>query len=146
MNTTRITTAVERAVLGNTRTPSSQHYLCRACRTHAARQFSTTRPYNADKPWYQRVRETIFGSNESKSAERSRKVNRKRELDNEPRRKAQLATVRGGPNGEIYEIAVNVNPKRQTDYVPATTWTDLESVGSEEWAKKQADTGVQYKG
>lgn len=126
----------------------SQRYVCRACRAHAARQYHTSRALLAEtKPWTQRLRDSIFGSKESRQAADQRDEKHQKRVEelatHEDAADLEIITDR---KGREYEVAAYVEPSVNKDYVPATTWDGLESMGSEEWMKKRADQGEQYVG
>ncbi|KAK5132822.1 hypothetical protein LTR08_008623 [Meristemomyces frigidus] len=137
-------------------------YICLSCRARAAppsshRQLHTTVPRAADVPLYQRLKESLFGTKESVAAAKSREEKQAQRFtdlaerprtstdadDNEVARPLETKTDK---HGRRYEIADIVDPAARSDYVQATTWQGLETVGSVEWVKKRADTGDVYAG
>ncbi|KAK5128418.1 hypothetical protein LTR85_003086 [Meristemomyces frigidus] len=142
----RATRPAEQALRLATSRPTKQ-YVCRACRAQAARQFTTSSSRFADEPFYRRLQKTLFGSKESKEAEQSREEKQKRRIEELAERDdgAELET-KTDKHGRQYEIAAIIDPTVNKDYVQSTTWSGLESVGSEEWVKKRADQGEPYIG
>ena len=125
-----------------------QQYICRACRVQVIRQFHSSQRVAAGDPWMQRIKNTLFGSKESKDAEEKREKARQtrvKELTEQDAGKPGVE-VKSGGNGKEYEVAAFVDPAINKDYVRATTWDKLESVGSEEWVRARADQGERYIG
>lgn len=128
-------------------TRPTQQYVCLTCRAQAARQLHTSTPRLADVPFYKRLQESLFGSKESKEAERSREEKQKRRLEEVAERDNSAGLeVTTDKRGRQYEVAAIVDPTINRDYVQATSWDGLESVGSVEWVKQRADRGEQYVG
>lgn len=127
------------------RLAAARPYVCHAC---LRRQFHTSplRPA-ADEPWHVRLKNTIFGTEQTKQAEKSRDEKQKRRLE-------ELAAdensggveTKTDKHGRAYEIAALVDPSVDTTYVQATTGKGLEMVGGEEWVRKRADRGERYVG
>lgn len=124
-------------------------YVCRTCRAHQTRSFSTTNPSYArsDRPLLQRLREGIFGSTETTPAEKKREEasrERTKELAKGFNPSKPLEKRKSSSGGEAYEVAAVIDPSINTEYVPATTWDELETIGSEQWAKEREDKGEVY--
>lgn len=123
-----------------------QQYVCRACLAQASRQFHTSPNSRAEQPWWKRLQDSVFGSEQSKKAETSREEKRKKKLEEVAQRgKGELET-KVGTGGKEYVIAEVVDTYTHKDYVLSQTWDQLESIGSEEWVRKRADMGEQYQG
>ncbi|KAK5680462.1 hypothetical protein LTS10_007390 [Elasticomyces elasticus] len=146
----RSTRAAHQA-LGLAALPRSQQYVCRACRAQAGRQFHTSNRDLAEVPFFQRLKQQIFGSKESQQAEKSREEKNKQRLEELHKSSGSGSgsgelEVKTGRHGQQYEVAAIVDPSDTKDYVPAQGWDGLERVGSEEWVKARADQGEQYYG
>ncbi|KAK5732873.1 hypothetical protein LTR17_010146 [Elasticomyces elasticus] len=146
----RSTRAAHQA-LGLAALPRSQQYVCRACRAQAGRQFHTSNRDLAEVPFFQRLKQQIFGSKESQQAEKSREEKNKQRLEELHKSSGSGSglgelEVKTGKHGQQYEVAAIVDPSDTKDYVPAQGWDGLERVGSEEWVKARADQGEQYVG
>lgn len=127
---------------------STQQYVCRACRAHAARQFHTSTPDSAELPFYKRLQNTLFGSKESQEAQKSREEKqRQRSAEVQARDDAgEGPEIKTSKSGKQYEVAAIVEPGTHEGYVPATNWDGLERVGNTDWVKAKADQGEQYVG
>ena len=142
----RATRTAEQALRLATSTPSQQ-YICRACRAQAARQFHTSRPLLADEPFYKRLQRTLFGSKESRDAEKQRDEKQQRRVEELAERDNQGALeTKTDKHGRTYEVAAIVDPTVNKEYVQSSTWDGLEQVGSEAWVQQRADRGEQYVG
>ena len=53
-------------------------FVCHACRRHATRPLHTSQPRLAERPWHQRMTESLFGSKESRDAEKARAEKREK--------------------------------------------------------------------
>ncbi|KAK4493697.1 hypothetical protein PRZ48_014882 [Zasmidium cellare] len=123
-----------------------QQYVCRACLAQASRQFHTSPKSLAEEPWWKRMRESVFGSEKSKKAEQSREDKRQKKLEDVAQRPKGELEQRTGARGVDYVVAEVVDTYTHKDYVSSQTWDGLEMIGSEEWVRKRADMGEQYKG
>jgi hypothetical protein len=94
------------------------------------------------------MRKTLFGSKEQKDADRRReeKIQKKIEELRARGEQKEEPTAVGEKAGRFYKVAAFVDPAINKDYVVATTWDGLESIGSEEWVKAKKDRGEQYVG
>lgn len=126
--------------------PSRQPYVCRSCMAQAARQFHTTSQRDAEVPFYQRMRETIFGKKTPEKKQKSSGEASSEEVSPEELREQYLQRKTVTQNGVEYEVARRVDPAKRKDYLQATTWDGLERVGSRKWAKARADQGEKYEG
>lgn len=99
-------------------------------------------------PFFQRIKQSLFGSKESKEAEEQREEKTQQRLKElQERQRYELDVVaETDKKGTRYEVAPIVDPSTNKDYVVASTWDGLESVGSEAWVKARADRGEQYQG
>ena len=124
---------------------SRQQYICRTCRAHAIRQFHSSQYAAAELPFFKRIQQTLFGSQEAREAERKREEKAQQQIQELAKRdESGLRTKKVGKT--VYRIAPVVDPSVNTDYVPSTTWDGLERVGSREYVKKKADQGETYIG
>jgi len=128
-----------------------QPYVCRACRSQAARQFSST-PRYAEVPFYQRISETLFGKKKKPEEEKKEQE----ELDQKRIERAQRdadrvaldtadETAEGKPKSK-YQVAKLVDPAVNKDYVLSSNWQGLRRIGGEKWIKKNQDPGDKYVG
>ena len=122
-----------------------QQYVCRTCRAHALRQFHTSPSSRAEVPFLKRIQQTLFGSKESKEAEQKREDEAQKKTKELARRDASgRKTKKIG--ARTYDVAPVVDPSVNKDYVPSTTWDNLEHIGSRQYAKAKADRGEKYIG
>lgn len=49
-------------------------------------------------------------------------------------------------NTQMYNVAPVVDPTVNKEYIPATTWDGLQSMGGRQWVKAKKDGGEVYKG
>lgn len=130
-------------------TTPSQQYICRTCRQHALRRtLHTISPLRAEESFLTRIRQSVFGSKESKDAGRKREEARQQrveELSTQPEeeRSGQVIVDR---QGREWEVAALVDESLNKDYVPATTWEGLKRIGGEKWVRQRADSGERYHG
>lgn len=132
---------------------SRQTYVCRSCRANTTRQFHTSLPLAASQePFLTRMRNSLFGSKESKEAEKRREERTKQKIEELRGRGRERGHEQEdieevtGKGGRVLEVAPFVDPAINKDYVVATTWDELENVGSEKWVKAKNDRGEQYVG
>jgi len=141
----RTTRTAEQAL----RLAATQHYVCSSCRLRAARrQLSTSAPLAAELPFYKRIQQTLFGSEETDRAAKSREEKRRKRLQ-EVAEKAgddSVLEVIKDKKGNEYEVAALVETSTHKDYVQATNWDGMESVGSVQWVRERADQGEVYRG
>ena len=126
---------------------SRQLFLCRACRAQFIRQLhSSPRVLAEERPFLQRMKDSLFGSRESKEKDAKR---------NEAQSKALQEAAADDPTklkikrrkGATYRIAPVIDPKGSYEgYTPATTWDNLEHIGGTEYARKVNDRGEVYQG
>ncbi|KAF2772855.1 hypothetical protein EJ03DRAFT_371763 [Teratosphaeria nubilosa] len=140
------TRTAERALRLAPAVSPQQAYVCRACRRHAARQFSTARAAAAEKPFYARWRDILFGSDQSRAAAKSREEKTKRRLGEAAARAPGELEKKRDKWGREYEVPALIDPSTHKDYVQAQTWDGLEMVGGVEWVKARADRGEPYRG
>lgn len=149
-NMPRIQTA-ERALalLSTSTTSSSAQYICRTCRQHALRRgLHTTTPLRAEESFLSRIKKSVFGSKESKEAEKRRADARQKQvkgLAEQNYEDRQIEVIRDGA-GRKYEVAALVDESLDKDYTPATTVQGLKWIGGERWVRQRADQGEQYRG
>ncbi|TKA32036.1 hypothetical protein B0A50_01282 [Salinomyces thailandicus] len=124
-------------------TPRPAHHVCRNCRLQ---QFSTSRPVPASEPFYKRLMTGIFGSKESREADRARDERQQKKVKELGQRQGGALEKKRDRRGREYEVAAIVDPTETQDYVQAVTWDGLEQVGSEQWVRERADRGEQYVG
>lgn len=93
-----------------------------------------------------RLRDTIFGSKETKAVEASREKKQQQQLDELQTQDPSVKEVKVGADGRSYEVAALVDPSKRSDYIPASTWEQLERVGGAQWVRSRQDQGEQYKG
>ncbi|KAH9844824.1 histone transcription regulator 3 [Teratosphaeria destructans] len=126
---------------------SSQQYVCRTCRLHAAHQFSiSTRAAAPEKPFYVRWRDTLLGLKESSVAAKSQEEKTKQRLGKSDARAPGELGKKHDRRGTKYEVAARVDPSTHKEYVQAQTWDGLEKVGGVKWVKARADRGEPYVG
>lgn len=123
--------------------PPHRAYICRACLAQGARQFSISRRIDAELPFFQRMRNSIFGSKESNELQKQREAAQQRKLE---KTKAQGQSADRLTRSGGFEIAEIVDPSTHEDYIASNTWEGLESIGSAEWIKAKDDRGEQYSG
>lgn len=128
-------------------TASSSSYVCRACRAHALRTFTTTTPLSAEQPFWKRLQDSVFGSKgtEQKAAKRD-------ELNDARARQAAQTSPGGKPTeyvdakGRVWEKAAIVDPSVNAEYQPAGDWKGLERIGGAEWLRERGDGGEVFVG
>lgn len=123
---------------------SRQPFVCRTCRAQAVRQFHAS----ASRPFIKRIRESLFGSKESKEAERKREEKVQQRIQEQARRDAakEDLVTRVGNKGRKYKVAAIVDPSINPEYVMSTNWDGLKRIGSAKWIKERADPGEKYVG
>ena len=123
---------------------SRQQYVCRTCRAQAGRQFHTSNR----RPFINRIRESLFGSKESKEVEKKRADKVQAKIDEQARRDATNAGLetRKGRGDRKYEVAAIVDTSINPEYIMSANWDGLRRIGSEKWIKERADPGVKYVG
>jgi len=122
-------------------------YICRACRSQAARQFHST-PRNAEVPFYQRISETLFGKKKTPEDEKKeqKELEKKRiDLAQRDADRVALETAEGKPKSK-YQVAQLVDPAVNKDYVLSSNWQGLRRIGGEKWIKQNQDPGEKYVG
>lgn len=120
-------------------------YVCRICRAHANRQFHTSPILAAEMPFLTRIQQTLFGPKKLKETEEKQEgISEKKTKKLAKRDGSVKQTLRVGQ--KVYDLAPVVDPAVNTDYIPATTWDNLERIGSREYVKAQADRGEKYVG
>lgn len=127
---------------------AGQPFVCRSCRVQAIRQFHTSPVAAAQLPFYKRIQETLFGTKESKAADKQREEKQQKKYEDLAQREDALSDleIRTDSKGREYEVAALVDSTINKDYVPAADWKGLESVGSKQWVRERADTGDVYTG
>jgi len=130
------------------RLAASQNYVCRSCRLRAVRQFSTSPSRPAELPFFKRIQKTLFGSKEAEQATRDREEKQAQRYQEAATRQDagfDLEIIQD-TKGNEYKVAAIVDPSINKQYVQATRWDGLESVGSVQWVKERADKGEVYHG
>lgn len=94
------------------------------------------------------MQESVFGTEKSKKAERSREEKQKKALEDAAQRrdKGELETKMGHDGQTEYTIAEVVDTYTHNNYVSSQTWDGLEQIGGEQWVRKRADMGEVYHG
>jgi hypothetical protein len=126
---------------------SRQPFVCRTCRAQYIRQLHLSpRVLAEEKPFLQRMKDSLFGSKESKEKDAKLK---------EAQAKARKQAAAVDPTkmyvkrrkGVKYQFAPVIDPKGNYEgYTPATTWDKLEHIGGTEYTKKYNDQGEVYQG
>lgn len=138
--------AAQRALRLASHPPPHQH-VCLVCRTHAARQFSTSASRTAGLPFLRQIKETLFGTKETRETEARREKKSSEKKTPEKKTSAPASSVEEIEIGSRkYKIAARVDPDVQKDYVPASKDNKLQRLGSVEWVKRRADKGEKYAG
>ncbi|CAK4031892.1 Dolichol-phosphate mannosyltransferase subunit 3 [Lecanosticta acicola] len=141
MRSSRIASQAMRLAAEPTRKP----YICRACLAQGARQFHASSRNNADVPFWKRMKESVFGSEDATRDEASREEKQRKRLEQAAEGDTGLQT-KTDRFGNEYVSAEIVDPSTRKDYKPANTWEGLERIGSEAWVRKRADQGEKYVG
>ena len=124
---------------------SRQPYICRSCRANAIRQFHSSTSAAAEVPFFKRIQQTLFGSQEAKEAQQKQEEEaEKRSVELAKNDAARKRTRKAG--GRVYELAPVVNQSVNKDYVPSSTWHGLERIGGRQYVKAKADRGEKYVG
>lgn len=126
---------------------SKTPYVCRSCLAKAQPRtlHTSARLYVEEKPAWKRWQESLFGSKESRESTRRLEAAREAKIE----RVVAGEDSQGEPveyGGKVYQKAAFIVPAINKDYVPATTWENLDRIGSAEWVSKQADPGKRYDG
>ena len=142
--------AAERALTALATTPPTHHpiFICHTCRQHL-RAIHTTAPLAAEQSFLTRLRNSVFGSKESKAAEQKReeaRANRAAELAKQDPEERRTGEVVRDWQGREFTVAPVVDPSVDKGYVPATNWEGLERIGGEKWVRDRADGGEKYHG
>lgn len=128
---------------------SSQHYICRSCRAHALRTFTTTSQNLAEEPFWKRLQKSVFGTKEAeeKAAKREEaQAIRAREDAESTGTSAAGASEYVDRKGRVWNRAAVVDPSVNEAYQPASSWAGLEHIGSREWIKERRHGGEVFKG
>ena len=127
--------------------PVGQQHICRACMVQAARQLHTSTRRDAEVPWSQKVKNLFFGSAEGRAAEESRENARKKRLQRqEAGEEVETLETLKDRKFRAFKTAAVVDSSTDSTYVPAHDWQGLETIGSEQWVKAQADKGEVFVG
>ena len=147
MSRTREAERALRTITSTTRQP----FVCKACRSQAARQFHSTLR-NAEVPFYQRISQTLFGKKKKPEEEKKEQEGlEKKRIELAQRDADRVAletadeTAEGKPKSK-YQVAQLVDPAVNKDYVLSSNWQGLRRIGGEKWIKKNQDTGEKYVG
>lgn len=127
--------------------PRTPHqHICLSCRR---RTLHTTPILPAELSFLKRIQQSVFGSTESKEAERKREAARQvrvEELAQQPAEERATGGTVVDVAGREYEVAALVDESLDKTYKPAKDWKGLRRVGSEEWVQERADGGEVYVG
>lgn len=127
-----------------------QHHICRSCRAQHTRQLHTSPRTLADnKPYLQRVKESVFGPGKKSEAEQKweeEAAERTKEMARWYDSEGSMEQRASRDNTEVYTIAPIVDPTVNKEYEPAGTWDGLERMGGKQWIKAKQDAGEVYEG
>lgn len=126
---------------------SLQPYICSRCRAQAVRQFHSS-PASSALGFVKQIRESLFGTAESKEAKEKREETvQKKEQDQAKRDAARTALeTKKDAKGKVYEVAATIDPFVNPEYVVSSNWDGLRRIGGDRWIKEQRDPGQKYVG
>ncbi len=93
------------------------------------------------------MRESLFGSKESKETEKRRQEKIKQKLEEQSKKDAaSKVEIKVDRHGREYEVAALVDVSINPDYIQSSNWDGLKRIGSERWVKESRDKGEPYMG
>lgn len=125
--------------LGQLATPQPSSQICPSCRLQGAiaqrRQLQSSTQQRAENGLASRLKSTLFGRSEQEKTS-----------DSETAVTAKAQT--GGKRGKekILPAGWAESPETDPNYIEATSWDNLERVGSDSWVDDQFDSHDSYKG
>lgn len=101
-----------------------------------------------EKPFLERIKDSLFGSKESKEKDVKRKEAQSKAVAKAASAYSDTTKLKVKRKGGVkYQIAPVIDPKANYDgYTPADSWDKLEHIGGTEHARKAQDKGEVYRG